>query len=71
VAILRPLRETCYAYVEAAASNGAGGDIKQFNIAMLSDSGDVLVRLNNFYVRALRTAQPVRLASADSLLLSE
>jgi polyketide synthase PksL len=71
VAILRPLRETCYAYVEAAASNGAGGDIKQFNIAILSESGEVLVRLNNFYVRALRTARPVRNASADSLLLSE
>lgn len=71
VAILRPMRETCYAYVEAAASNGAGGDIKQFNIAILSESGDVLVRLNNFYVRALRSARPVRHASADSLLLSE
>lgn len=61
--ILRPLRESCYAYVEAAAA-GANPDIRQFNIRLLSESGEVLVRLDNFYVRALRgAAMPQRDAS--------
>jgi polyketide synthase PksL len=54
VEILRPLTQTCYAYAEHAASDSSSSDIKQFNIRLLSESGDVLVKLNNFYVRALR-----------------
>jgi polyketide synthase PksL len=58
VEILRPLSETCYAYVEqTVAEDSAKSDIKQFNIRLLNESGAVLVRLNNFCVRALRGAQ--------------
>jgi hypothetical protein len=53
VEILRPLTQTCYAYVEHAASDSTSSDVKQFNIRLLSESGDVLVKLNNFR-RALR-----------------
>jgi acyl transferase domain-containing protein len=55
VEILQPLTETCYVYVEQAASgNPVNPDIRQFNIRLLGENGDVRVKLNNFYVRALR-----------------
>ena len=70
VEIVRPLSETCYAYVEQA-DGGAGADIRQFNIRLLSETGDVLVRLNNFYVRALRATHSSNKEQANNLLLSE
>jgi acyl transferase domain-containing protein len=55
VEILQPLTETCYVYVEQARSeNPVNPEIKQFNIRVLGENGDVRVKLNNFYVRALR-----------------
>ncbi len=70
VEILRPLSETCYAYVEHSVSeHPAKSDIKQFNIRLLSESGSVLVRLNNFYVRALRSARSSVWDETDGLLL--
>ena len=72
VEILRPLSETCYAYVENSVSeHSAGSDVKQFNIRLLSENGDVLVRLNNFHVRALRSIQGIRRDDVDSLVLLE
>jgi acyl transferase domain-containing protein len=55
IQIIRPLTQSCYVYVEFAGSGAAssGSGLKKFNIQLLSDSGEVLVRLNNFYVRAL------------------
>jgi len=52
VEILRPVMSTCYAYVEPAARDAsASPEIKLFNIRLLSENGEVLVNLENFYVR--------------------
>jgi acyl transferase domain-containing protein/acyl carrier protein len=54
IEILRALPQTCYAYAERAdahAQNHAG--VTKFNIRLLSESGDVLVRITNLYVRPL------------------
>ena len=54
IEIIRPLPQTCYAYVEFADSEKQiQADVKKFNIKLLNEGGDVLVRLKNFYVRAL------------------
>jgi len=61
VELLQPLAASCYAYVELATSEGSSNaQIKRFNIRLLSDNGDTLVRLSNFYVRALRDVQPAQ-----------
>jgi hypothetical protein len=52
VLIHRPLTANCYAVAEFA-EDGQQADIKKFNIAIVSESGEVLVSLNEFYVRAL------------------
>jgi polyketide synthase PksN len=54
IEILRAVPRTCYAYAERAdahAQNHAG--VTKFNIRLLSESGDVLVRITNLYVRPL------------------
>ncbi len=57
VEILRPLIHTCYAYVEFAnEENRNKSDIKKFNIKLLNETGDILVNMKNFYVRALNGA---------------
>ncbi|NOU17183.1 MAG: SDR family NAD(P)-dependent oxidoreductase [Bacteroidales bacterium] len=54
VEIIRPMPQTCYAYVEFADSEKqVHADIMKFNIQLLNEGGDTLVRLKNFYVRAL------------------
>jgi acyl transferase domain-containing protein len=54
VEIIRPIPHTCYAYVEFAdAEKQVQADIKKFNIQLLNEGGDVMVKLKNFYVRAL------------------
>lgn len=58
VLIHRPLTANCYAIAEFA-EDGQQADIKKFNIAIVSESGEVLVSLNEFYVRALvQDAEP-------------
>jgi hypothetical protein len=64
VDIVRPLPQTCYAYVEFAdsrAGNSAG--VRKFNIRILNESGDLLIALKNLYVRPLgkplTSGQPV------------
>ncbi|MES2824532.1 MAG: SDR family NAD(P)-dependent oxidoreductase [Pseudomonadota bacterium] len=53
VDIIRPISEVCYAYVEFAdPEQKMQADIKKFNIQILNEHGDVLVKLKNFYVRA-------------------
>ncbi|MFK3648769.1 SDR family NAD(P)-dependent oxidoreductase [Lysobacter enzymogenes] len=54
---LRSLTPSCYALARpSAASAGGPADVKQFDIQLLSESGEVLAALNKFYVRALRSA---------------
>lgn len=53
VELVRPLSHPCYVYVEHSESDGAENQmIKQFHICLLNEKGEVLVRINNFYVRA-------------------
>ncbi|QGZ37638.1 polyketide synthase PksN [Pseudoduganella flava] len=56
VEILRPLTGTCYAHVAPAAGQQGQADIRRYEIRLLNESGELLVRLNNFCVRALRGA---------------
>ena len=68
VEILQPLTETCYVYVEpAAAENAASPEMRRFNIRLLGENGDVRVRLNNFYVRALRNTPASAGDEADAV----
>lgn len=54
VELVRPLSHPCYVYVEHSESDGAENQMmKQFHIRLLNEKGEVLVRINNFYVRAL------------------
>ena len=50
----RPLAPECYAYAEPSRGAPAGGDVRRFDLRLLSLGGEVLVELNGFYVRALR-----------------
>jgi acyl transferase domain-containing protein len=50
--LLRTVPQTCYAYAEAADSRPQSGVMK-FNIRLLSERGDVLVKFKNLYVRPL------------------
>jgi hypothetical protein len=57
--LLRPVPRTCYAYAERAdAQAQSRGGVAKFNIRILNESGDVLVRMNNLYVRPFGLAQP-------------
>ncbi|MBO9699910.1 MAG: SDR family NAD(P)-dependent oxidoreductase [Sporocytophaga sp.] len=52
--IIRPMSHVCYAYVENADNEKqAKAEVKKFNIQLLNEGGDLLVKLTNFYVRAL------------------
>ena len=53
IEIIRSLPQTCYTYVEFADfEKQIQADLKKFNIKLLNEGGDVLVKLKNFYVRA-------------------
>ncbi|GAX59141.1 beta-ketoacyl synthase [Candidatus Scalindua japonica] len=55
VEIIRPLTESCYAYVTIGdGDKKAGFGVKRYDISILDESGEVLVRLKGFSVRALR-----------------
>jgi polyketide synthase PksL len=56
--IIRPVPRTCYAYVERADAQSRAG-VATFNIRILNEGGDVLVRMNNLYVRPFGQALPV------------
>jgi polyketide synthase PksL len=71
VEILRPVPRVCYAYAELAPSEHGRADIKRFNIQLLNESGEVLVRLNSFYVRALVSAEASRAGHSSGALVSE
>ncbi len=55
VEIIKPLTQTCYAHVEEVRQP-RHSEVKQFDIRLLSERGEVLVKLNRFCVRALRHA---------------
>jgi acyl transferase domain-containing protein len=60
VELLRPLSQACHAWVEpAGAAKAEGSGLRKFDITLLNDGGDALVKLKGFYVRALAKA-PVR-----------
>ena len=57
--LIRPVPRTCHAYAERADAQTQGrGDVAKFHIRILNESGDVLVRMNNLYVRPFRLVLP-------------
>lgn len=53
IEIMRSLTPTCYVYAELVDSKEhVQKDIQKFNIQILNENGDVLIRLKNFYARA-------------------
>ncbi len=56
--LVRPVAQTCYAYAERADVHVQNrGGVMKFNIRILNESGDVLIKIKNLYVRPL--ARPV------------
>jgi polyketide synthase PksN len=58
VDIIHPVRQTCYAYAEFADShepNRTG--VRKFNIRLLNESGDVLIKFTNLFFRAISNTQ--------------
>jgi polyketide synthase PksN len=51
--IFHPLRQTCYAYVEFADARERNAGVRKFNIRLLNESGDVLIKFKNLFFRAL------------------
>jgi acyl transferase domain-containing protein len=72
--IVGPVPQTCYAYAERIDSERQqSAGIWRFNVQLLNESGDVLVRLTHLHVRPLGAApatRPVAAAEADGRLLS-
>jgi len=59
VAILHPLRQTCYAYAEFSDSHGPNPDgVRKLNILVVNESGDVLVRFKHLFCKALSPSSP-------------
>jgi len=59
VDILHPLRQTCYAYAEFADFHGPNPDgVRKFNIRLVNESGDVLVRFKHLFCKALAPSSP-------------
>ena len=64
--ILHPVRQTCYAYAESADSPGQNhAGVRKFNIRLLNESGDVLIKLKNLYVRPISPAIPGSAVAAN------
>ncbi len=69
VDIVGPVSQTCYAYAERADTRAPSyAGVTKFNIRLLSENGDVLIKFTNLYVRPLaRPAMTDRpLATADA-----
>ena len=69
VDILHPIRQTCYAYAEFAdVGERSRSGVRKFNIQLMNESGDVLIRLKNLYVRPMaQLATGSRAATAASV----
>ncbi len=61
--IFKPVTQTCWAYAERADSAPGRGGVAKFTIRLLSESGEVLVRFRNLYVRPLAQPLPSRHAA--------
>lgn len=62
--IIRPVPQACYAHVQRADAAGqVNSEIRKFNIELLSEGGDVLIRMKNFYARPLVKTQKDRHAA--------
>ncbi len=58
VEIVRPVPQRCYAYAEFADSREqSNAGVRTFNIRLLSESGEVLIRFKNLLVRSLAEAE--------------
>ncbi|HYM61379.1 MAG TPA: polyketide synthase dehydratase domain-containing protein, partial [Thermoanaerobaculia bacterium] len=65
VEIIRPIPQTCYAYVEHAdAHTQNSGGVTKFNIRLLNESGETLVRFRNLYVRPLAEPRTISRSNA-------
>jgi acyl transferase domain-containing protein len=65
VEIIHPVSQICYACAEPVGVHGQSfTDIRKFNIQLLNESGEVLIKFKNLFVRALVSAQ----ASVHSLV---
>jgi len=69
VDVLHPIRQTCYAYAEFAdVGERSRSGVRKFNIQLMNESGDVLIRLKNLYVRPMaQLATGSRAATAASV----
>jgi polyketide synthase PksL len=60
VEILRPVPQTCYAYAEfAGPSRQNQSGVMKFNIQLLNESGNVLIKFKNLFVRPFAKLLPV------------
>ncbi|HEX9985331.1 MAG TPA: SDR family NAD(P)-dependent oxidoreductase [Thermoanaerobaculia bacterium] len=69
ILIIRPVPQTCYALAERADAQAAShAGVTKFNILLLSEQGDVLVKFTNLYVRPLPrpTTNRHSIATADA-----
>jgi hypothetical protein len=74
--ILGPVPQACYAYAERADAPVQGyAGVAKFNIRLLNESGETLVKLRNLYVRPLaepltsgHSSAPARSAAGGRLL---
>jgi acyl transferase domain-containing protein len=61
VDILRPLSQTCYVWTQAERPNEQSRmDVRKFDIQLLNERGEPLVRLKNLSVRRLGEARMIR-----------
>ncbi|MEO8382098.1 MAG: SDR family NAD(P)-dependent oxidoreductase [Acidobacteriota bacterium] len=68
VDLLAPIPQSCYAYVQSAgdsASEHAG--VTRFDIRILNERGEVLVKITNLYVRPFALPRPGDVSSAASV----
>jgi len=67
IEIVRPVPQTCYAYAEPAGPQGQNrSGVTKFNIRLLNDAGEVLIRFKNLYLRPLAqltTSRPSAVAA--------
>ncbi|HYC88474.1 MAG TPA: SDR family NAD(P)-dependent oxidoreductase [Thermoanaerobaculia bacterium] len=67
IELVQPMTRSCWALAELADSSGQQqkyAGVRKFNIRLLSESGEVLVRLQNLFVRALPKSETTRPSAA-------
>lgn len=68
IEIFRSLPHTCYAYVEHVEEEARSqANIKKFNIKIINEAGDVLVKIKNFYVRAFYNTNTDQVKESNSM----